>query len=380
MYRKTRALILSPSLRARGGVQQYIRTLVSALRALVGEQQVVLWTIPQRRADTGGHTRVHPGERARFVAGALWHAWRLRPTLIISAHVAVAPVGWLLHRLWRAPHWVVGYGVDVWGTLPWWKQKPLAAAQRVVAISKFTAQHMVRRQHVAESRLSVLPCALDERLLHVEPDRGWLVAHNLADSPFLLTVGRLAASERYKGHDVVIRALPKIISRVPDIRYLIIGDGDDRPRLERLAVSHGVAEHVVFAGAVNDAQLAAAYRACRAFIMPARTLMDENPPKGEGFGIVFLEAMAFGKPVVGPRYGAPAEFIEHGKHGLLVNPESPEEVANTVVHLLRNPSVAEGMGAQARAWVQQEFSFVRFKERLSQLLDTTGYKNGEPVS
>lgn len=369
MHRESRVLVLSPSLRARGGVQQYIRTLVSALRDLVGEQQVVLWTIPQRRADTGGHTRVHPGERARFLAGALWRAWRLRPTLIISAHVAVAPVGWLLHRLWRAPHWVVGYGVDVWGTLPWWKQKPLAAAQRVVAISKFTGQHMVRRQHVAESRLAVLPCALDDRLLHVEPDRGWLVTHNLADSPFLLTVGRLAASERYKGHDMVIRALPKVISRVPDTRYLIIGDGDDRPRLERLAASQGVAEHVVFAGTVSESQLAAAYRGCRVFVMPARTVLDEEPPKGEGFGIVFLESMAFGKPVVGPNEGAPAEFIEHGKHGLLVDPADPDQVAEAITFLLLNPSAADQMGEQARAWVQEAFSFTRFKERLARLLD-----------
>jgi len=98
--------------------------------------------------------------------------------------------------------------------------------------------------------------------------------------------------------------------------------------------------------------------------MPARTELDAQVPRGEGFGIVFLEAMAHGKPVVGPRVGAPAEFIRSGEHGLLVDPTDSREVAEAIIELLEDPARARRMGDAAREWVVREFSFDRFCERL----------------
>jgi phosphatidylinositol alpha-1,6-mannosyltransferase len=96
--------------------------------------------------------------------------------------------------------------------------------------------------------------------------------------------------------------------------------------------------------------------------------VDDHAPKGEGFGIVFLEAMAFGKSVIGPNYGAPTEFIRHGEHGLLVDPGSPEEIAEALIALLIWPDLARRMGKAGREWVRQEFSFERFKERMEHIL------------
>ncbi len=191
-------------------------------------------------------------------------------------------------------------------------------------------------------------------------------------------MARLAASERYKGHDVVLRSLPSVIERVPNLKYLIVGDGDDRPRLEKLVQDLRLQGHVVFLGEVrDDALLAACYRACDVFILPARTVIDDVNPKGEGFGIVYLEAMTFGKPVIVPNYGAPADIIRHGQHGLLVDPEDSEAIAASLTDLLTHPDVAREMGQAGSDWVKQHYSYNSFCGRLRELLAASATKGHE---
>ena len=115
------------------------------------------------------------------------------------------------------------------------------------------------------------------------------------------------------------------------------------------------------------------YRRCEVFLLPARTVIDPDNPKGEGFGIVFLEAMAFGKPIIGPNYGAPAELIRHGECGFLVDPEDPAAVADALLHLLNAPQEAKSMGESASRWVRQEYSFNSLCQRLEKLLVDSGY-------
>jgi phosphatidylinositol alpha-1,6-mannosyltransferase len=208
---------------------------------------------------------------------------------------------------------------------------------------------------------------LDESLLNAAPDAKCM--RELPGSgPVVLTVARLVASEGYKGHDVALRALPLVLSEAPDLMYAIIGDGDDRPRLERLAKDLGVAEHVWFAGTLRDCELNAVYRRSDIFLLPARTVLDDHAPKGEGFGIVFLEAMGFGKPVIGPNYGAPAELIRHGENGLLVDPEDPGSVADALLILLGDSARARHMGEAGRQWVTARYSYDNFRDRLRDVL------------
>ena len=182
----------------------------------------------------------------------------------------------------------------------------------------------------------------------------------------VLTVGRVASSERYKGHDVMLEAWPRVLKRVPDAVYWIVGGGDDLARLEAKARELGIAASVRFAGSVSPEELAVCYHRCCVFAMPARTELDARAPRGEGFGIVYLEAMARGKPVVGPRVGAPAEFIRDGEHGLLVDPASASEVADALIELLGDPERARRMGESARQFVTSEFSFESFCKRLQE--------------
>jgi phosphatidylinositol alpha-1,6-mannosyltransferase len=226
----------------------------------------------------------------------------------------------------------------------------------------------VKRHHIDGKRISRLPCALDETLLNVEPARCVSYRHISDGQRVVLIVARMVASERYKGHDVVLRALPSVLAKIPNLTYLVVGDGDDRPRLERLAKQSGLIEHVVFTGEVSESELAAYYLRSEIFILPARTVLDEWEPKGEGFGIVFLEAMAFGKPVVGPRCGAPAELIRDGQNGLLVDPEDATSVAEALLKLLTNPDLAREMGETGRDLARTHYSYGCFRERLRETL------------
>jgi phosphatidyl-myo-inositol dimannoside synthase len=189
------------------------------------------------------------------VAEALWRGRRC--DLAICGHVAVAPVGWLLSRLWRVPYVVVGYGIDVWGNVGARRRAALRQARRVVALSDFTARMIATVQHVPRDHICVVYPAVDPRLLReAETDS---TAPSQRNAVTLLTVARLSAEERYKGCDTVIAALPAALAAGP-IRYVIVGDGDDRPRLQALAEARGLEGAVTFAGKVEQVDLAAWYR------------------------------------------------------------------------------------------------------------------------
>jgi len=244
----------------------------------------------------------------------------------------------------------------------------LARAGRLVVTSAFSRDQVMRRHQIGSKPFSRLPCTLDDTLLSVEPARNGRHEYPLSEERVVLTVARMDSSEQYKGHDVVLRALPSVVARVPNLIYMIAGGGDDRCRLEALARELGVTHHVVFAGEISDSELSALYQRSEIFVLPARTVLDVSNPKGEGFGIVFLEAMAFGKPVIGPNRGAPVEIIRDGENGLLVDPEDPTSVANALVKLLNEPETARKMGQAGRKTVQTRYSYGMFRGELRRIL------------
>ncbi|HXX44373.1 MAG TPA: glycosyltransferase family 4 protein [Candidatus Acidoferrales bacterium] len=363
---KRKVLVLAPSLKSIGGVQNYTATLVSALRIILGSERVRLICVaedPKPKSD--GSVSLSSFVKLRFFLSALAAAVWWRPDLVICAHVGLATTGRAIQRLTRAPYWLVLYGIEVWGDLPPAKKRALQGAQCFLTITRFTLEATAERHNLHEPCCVLLPPSLsasppaataDERV--PPPPAG----------PIVLTVGRMSASEQYKGHDVMLAAWPLVLQRVPEAVYWIVGGGDDRQRLEARARALGIADSVRFLGSVTPEELNVCYDRCRVFAMPAQTELDSAAPRGEGFGIVFLEAMACGKPVVGPKFGAPAEFVHSDEHGLLVTPTDPKEVARAIVELLEDPARASRMGAAAREWVMREFSFDRFCERLRDAL------------
>jgi glycosyltransferase involved in cell wall biosynthesis len=362
-----RVLVLAPPLATPGGIQRYTATLIRAVKDLLGDESLCCVAMPDV-PDRNRHGRFPMGLKLRFGWRAAREATRWRPDLIICSHLALGPIGRLLANLHRRPYWIIVHGIEAWASLPWWKRAALRRADRVLVTSAFNREQAVKRHQIDEERILSLPCALDDTLLNVEPAKESLHSYLPDDRRVVLTVARMAAVERYKGHEIVLRALPSVVAKIPNLTYVVVGGGDDRDRLEALTDELGLREHVVFAGVVSDPEVAALYQRSEVFVLPARTVLDDRNPKGEGFGIVFLEAMAFGKPVVGPNYGAPAELIRHGENGLLVDPEDPASVAEALLDLFTHTDAAREMGKSGSNWVRRNHAYESFRGKLRQML------------
>jgi phosphatidylinositol alpha-1,6-mannosyltransferase len=181
----------------------------------------------------------------------------------------------------------------------------------------------------------------------------------------ILTVGNLVAR---KGHDTTICALPRLLQRVPDVTYLIVGDGPNLNQLETLATRLGVRNRVIFAGRMADEVLAEVYALCDVFVMSSRVNLDEKDV--EGFGIVFLEASACAKPVIGGRSGGVPEAIVDGVTGLLIDPNDPRQLSDTIALLLTDREFANRLGEQGRVRAVNDFSWRRVADKVQGILDS----------
>jgi len=176
----------------------------------------------------------------------------------------------------------------------------------------------------------------------------------------ILTVGNLV--ER-KGHDVVLKSLPKVLKEVPNTVYLIVGDGEQKQNLKELVDELGLGEQVIFTGRVPEKELPQYYNACDVFIMPSREIGSDI----EGFGIVFLEAGACSKPVIGGRSGGIIDAVEDGVSGILVDPTNVDEISQTLITLLTDDELARRLGRQGRKRVEEDFDQLAMAKKLSQI-------------
>jgi phosphatidylinositol alpha-1,6-mannosyltransferase len=158
----------------------------------------------------------------------------------------------------------------------------------------------------------------------------------------------------------VIKALPEVMKAVPDVFYVVVGEGDLQPRLEELARENAVRDRVIFAGAARLEQLKAYYSRADVYVMPSLQ---------EGFGIVFLEAMAFGKPVIASEHGGAPEIVQDGVTGFLVKPGDLEALTAHLIQLLQDPALRARMGAAGRQRVEENFTFAHFEAGLTKILD-----------
>ncbi len=291
-----------------------------------------------------------------FVLAALSAAPRVQ--VAYCAHPNLAPLGLLMKLVQPACRYLVtAHGTDAWERIPLLRRYGLRWAHTVTTPSQFTGQKMASVNAVDPRKVTVLPWALDPGMK--KPNgTGSCFGPILPPGRVLLTVARLDASERYKGVDTVIAALPNILNVIPGVHYIVIGDGDDRPRLENLARETGVADHVLFAGQVGD-ELAAYYDLCDVFVMPSR---------GEGFGLVFLEAMAFGKPTIGCNDGGIPEVVTDKLTGFLVAFGDVKALADRLLLLLQDVELRRQMGEAGRRRVKDNFTFEHFRSRFVQLL------------
>jgi glycosyltransferase involved in cell wall biosynthesis len=372
-------LILTPDIYTRGGIARYTWTLASALGDLIGPENVhVLAFLNTENSQEGpkafrvlGAIADRPTATAKmkFAAKAVAKA-RKKYDLVICAHVALAPIAAAIRLLYGTPFWVACHGIEVWGRLPLVERLALQRADRVAPISRFTAQMVTRVNGVSPKMISILHNAISDEFARLlarleEPSP---TASCGGHQKTIFSVGMLSKALSYKGFDTMIRVLPRVLEAVPDVRYVIAGDGDNRQDLQKLAFEFGVGNHVEFKGEVPNDELAALYHACDVFVLPSRTREEKGSWQGEGFGRVYVEAALAGKPVVGSRDGGAAEAVLDGQTGILVDPASEAEVVAALISLLGNPGLAARMGREGRRWAQENFTQTALRRQLGQML------------
>jgi len=224
-------------------------------------------------------------------------------------------------------------------------------ADAIIAANQFACDGL-RRIGIASSRIHKLTPGVDRAHFHPEPRNQELIRkYDLSGKKVILTVARLI---QRKGHRVVLKALPKVLREVPDVKYLIAGDGPDKPGMEQLVRDLGVSGSVIFLGDVPHERIHEYYSLCDVFVMINRL---ERGGDVESFGMVFTEANAMGKPVIGGRSGGTAESVLDGQTGLLVEPDDSDEVAQSIRLLLTNCQLAQQMGANGLRRVVAEFNW-----------------------
>lgn len=306
---------------AGGGIARFNRDVLGAMAAapLVERVDVLCRHAPQgqealpaklSQAHVGGG---RPGYALRAALGA---SRPKRYDVVFCSHLHLAPVAAVAATLQRAPLWLQLHGIEAWQRPGPLRCRAAHHAALVTSVSRYTRRRFLEWAFLDWPRVRVLPGTVHERFAPGRRPDGLAERLGVRGKRVLLTVSRIDQGDRYKGHDRVIAALKRLAAAHPDLDYVIVGDGDDRARLEQLARQLGIAERVHFAGRVSDSELVDYYRLADVFVMPSTK---------EGFGIVFLEAAASGLPVIGGDADGSADPLADGARGAMV--PAADEVA-----------------------------------------------------
>ena len=346
---------------AKWGIAEYNRNFLTALCNDPRTSEVVV--VPRHAPNDPGALPA----KLRFVTASLngktnYAKAALREALfggkfdlVICGHINLLPFAFVASRRNGAPLALVIHGIDAWtphrNRLINWLANRINA---VIAVSKLSLERFLNWAKPRNCQHIIIPNTIDlTRYSPGEKPQALLDRYGVTGKKVLLTMGRLAAHERYKGVDEVMELLPGLSAKIPELAYLVVGDGDDRRRLEEKARQLNVADRVIFAGYIADEEKQAHYRLADAYVMPSR---------GEGFGIVFLEAMASGIPVVASKLDGGREAVREGLLGVLVDPNNCEELEQGILSALARPRgiVPEGL---------DYFSLTHFEDRVHRLLD-----------
>ncbi|MGA7920945.1 MAG: glycosyltransferase [Candidatus Acidiferrales bacterium] len=361
---------LFPELLGVGGVQESGRQTVRALRNICAQMHFAanFLSLNDNRGahkfvtgDTSLAFRGFGRSKVQFVLTALACAGN-KPRIVLAAHPNLAvPARWVKRLAPQAKVIVMTHGIDVWEPLTSSRRSALLAADLVLAPSTYTLQKLTEKQGVPAGKIRRLPWPLDSDVLGMAEATRNLPSppEGFPRSPVILTVGRWSASERYKGADELIRAVAQLSAEFPALSLVAVGGGDDLLRLKQIAADLGRTNAVKFFDGLSRPELSACYAAADIFALPST---------GEGFGFVFIEAMAFAKPVVGVSAGGVTDLVEDGVNGLLVPPADSPALVQALRLLLRDRTLRVTLGQQGLQIVRDQYRFEAFEERLKTIL------------
>jgi phosphatidylinositol alpha-1,6-mannosyltransferase len=380
-------LYVTPGCFDSGGISRYNRYQITALRELIGEPQVRVYSVrgpAEGDFDTPFHVTwsaggsdpkrgASRGQKAALVARMAGDALRYRPRLIVSAHVNLSSLALALARLVRARAVLNVYGLEVWSGLRRDAAWGLRGSDLVIADCHFTARYLAEAHlRSAGAPTHVLWDCVDTSRFRPAPARPEVLRRYGIPDPDahvnLLTLGRLVPDAAYKGFDRLLRAFCSIASAAPALRLVYAGKGPLVEELRREATARGVADRVVFTGMVHEHDLPDVYRSCHVFSM----IGDRGPLRGEGIPLSPLEAAACGKPVLVGNQDGSQEAAVDGVTGYVLDPFEAETHARRLVQLAMDPAHRERMGQAARRRILEHHDYRVFREGLGRMLRELG--------
>lgn len=316
----------------RGGIAQFNRDLLNALCSRDDLTEVVTFPRVITELPTALPSKLSFDMRSAsgkqsYVRHVLRNAVGQRVDGVICGHINLVPLAALVATCKRVPLLLVTHGIEAWSA-PKTRilRQCLRRVNAFVSVSEHTRRQFLSWAPVRPGSGHVIPNCVDRHRFYPGSKRADLSErYGIFGRRVLLTVARLSAAERYKGVDEVIEVIPEIASQFSNLSYLIVGDGDDRARLQGKVEQLGIAERVVFTGYVPEHEKPDHYRLGDAFVMPGR---------GEGFGIAYLEALASGLPVVASTKDASCEVVTDRAMGELADPDNPADIRRAILNVL----------------------------------------------
>ncbi len=353
---------------ATGGIEKVCRVFSRALGSLRAKGlQAMLYSMYDQTGEErteyteGVAFRGFSQRKLLFVCSALRQG--LRSDCIVLSHINLLSVGWLIKLLApRKKLLLFTHGIEVWRDLSPFRSRMLQRCDQLIAVSRYTRDQLISRHGVAEDKITVLNNCIDPFLPQPgkrEKSAALMQRYGFSEQDFILmTLSRLSSSELYKGYDHVLLAVSELEKKYPGIKYLIVGksDAEEQRRLEAIVREFRISDRVVFTGYVPDEELAAHFSLADLYIMPS---------KKEGFGIVFIEAMYYGLPVIAGNLDGSTDALCQGRLGLLVNPDDLDEIIAAVEKVMACPERYE----PNRQLLMDQFSFDSYRRQVEALIN-----------
>ncbi len=352
---------------AYGGIPTYNRVVARVLNDFetpIEKRLLIVTDSPKdlegRGAELSGlKLKAFASKRGSFVSHVLRLGLTRRIDLVLIGHVNYAPLGLALKLLQpELRYGVMVHGTEVWSRLSPLRRRALRKADFITSVSDYTKSQAVKVNGANAERIQLLPNTLEWNGANSE--NGKEMPLGLASGIKLLSVCRLDSTDPYKGIDTVIEALPELLSKIPNLHYYVVGKGNDLERHKILAARHGVTDRVHFLGSVDSATLRSHYEACDLFVLPSA---------GEGFGIVFLEAMRYSKAIVAARSGGIPEVVQDGVTGRLVEYGNEEQLKRALVDMCLDADERRRLGVAGYHRLQEKFTFEHFQTNLTEILN-----------
>jgi len=342
-------LFITNNLKKTGGIEKYNQNLLKVLQELDLRTKII--ELPS----------INLFAKLFFTFKVIFDSLIFKPSIIFCAHINFSPITLFLKTIFNQDYVIFTHGIDVWNLKSKLKKQALKKAKFIVSVSRFTADKLINQMPKLNGKIFILPNTVDGNKFNPKPKPNYLIdKYNLANKKVILTVGRLSETEGYKGYDKIIEAMPSVLEKVPNAVYLLVGSGGDVSRIKNLIRKFKLENQVILTGFVADNKLVDYYNLADVFVMPS---------KGEGFGIVFLEALACGKPVIAGNQDASREPLLNGKLGMLVNPDDVSEIAEVIIQVLtKNIKPQLYNGNFLRSEVLKAYGFDKFREKVGNLV------------